>query len=139
MGHFSLDIGGSVVNLGYQPRVTFITGHSLVVSWVSQYDEPGYVMYGAEPEALNAVAYDQRGEGTCDDTHHVQVADLIPGRAYYFEVVSGGVVHDNSGVPYEVATAPGVSGGLHLPDIARGGCTGQTGSLRRKARLSTSG
>jgi len=89
-----------------QPRITNVTDKAFTVSWVSQETEEGYVRYGAAPDTLDQTAYDERGAGITDDTHHVTVSDLAADTPCYFEVISGGTTHDDGGVPLEAITGP---------------------------------
>jgi hypothetical protein len=67
---------------------------------------------------LNITAYDDRGQESIDDTHHVTIIGLNPGTTYYYEIVSGGVTYNNNGSPYQVTTGPGLE--FTMPEMISG-------------------
>ncbi|MBC8477036.1 MAG: carboxypeptidase regulatory-like domain-containing protein, partial [Dehalococcoidia bacterium] len=56
-----------------EPRVSNVGAMSFTVSWISQSAEQGYVNYGTSAESLTP-DYDDRGQATSDDTHHVTIS-----------------------------------------------------------------
>jgi len=87
-------------------QVTNMCDRSFTVSWFSQYIEQGYVRYGKSPDSLDNTAYDDRGEVIQDDAHHVTITGLSNNTTYYYEMVSGDIIHnDYCGEPYKVTTA----------------------------------
>ena len=99
-------------------QVTNVDDKSFTVSWVTSTDEEGYVNYDTSTESLDNTAYDDRGQATSDDTHHVTISGLSAGTTYYYEVVSGGVTYDNGGDPYEVTTGPSLT--FQMPEMISG-------------------
>ncbi|HEY92001.1 MAG TPA: hypothetical protein G4O07_09245, partial [Dehalococcoidia bacterium] len=87
-------------------QVTNIGDKSFTVTWFSAAAEVGQVNWGTAEETLDQTAYDDRGEATSDDTHHVTVSGLTAGNTYYFEIVSGGATCDDGGSPFSVTTGP---------------------------------
>ena len=65
----------------------------------------GWVNYGTSP-ALGQTAYDDRGANIVGRSHHVTIHGLSPQTTYYFEVVSGATVEDNTDSCYQVTTGP---------------------------------
>jgi len=79
---------------------------------------PVWVNYGTSPDALNRTAYDDRGEATQDDTHHVTVSGLDENTTCYFELVYESSTHNDDGVPYQVTTGPTLD--VAMPDMISG-------------------
>jgi hypothetical protein len=101
-----------------EPQVTNVGNMSFTISWVSQNAEQGYVNYGTSASSLDNIVYDDRGQTTEDDTHHVTITGLTASTPYYYEIVSGGVTYNNSGVPYEITTGLGLD--FKMPDPITG-------------------
>ena len=91
---------------GMPHQVTNVRDRAFSVTWVTNGAETGYVNYGISPGNLNITVYDDRGQSTVDDTHHITVTGLNPGTTYYYEIVSGGVSFNNNGTPYQMTTGP---------------------------------
>ena len=92
---------------------------SFTVSWVTNVDTTGQVNWGTSPGSLGNVAYDDRGEATEDDTHHVTISSLAADTPYYFDVVSAETTDDNAGAHFNVTTGPSLA--FVIPeDIATG-------------------
>ena len=100
-----------------QMRITNVRGGSLTISWITDSPATGYVNFGPTT-ALGSTAYDDRGDTTVDDTHHVTLSGLSPETTYYFDVVSGSTVDDNGGEHHSVTTGPTL--GLPVPDTIYG-------------------
>lgn len=94
-------------------RVTNLSMTAFTVSWVTKDACEGYVEYGDTP-SLGRLRYDDRGERTISDTHHVSIGDLVPDTLYYYDIISNGIRYDNGGAHYSVSTAPRL-----FPDHAR--------------------
>ena len=91
---------------------------SFTVSWITNVDTTGQINYGTSPDSLDSTAYDDRGEATEDDTHHVTISSLVANTTYYFDVVSGETTDDNSGAHYQVTTGPGLD--FKMPELISG-------------------
>ena len=91
---------------GPDHEVSNLRDRGFTISWLSQSEEQGQVNYGTSPDALSDTAYDDRGQAIQDYTHHVTIINLTPDTTYYYRVVSGGVVYDNNGSPYQATTGP---------------------------------
>jgi hypothetical protein len=98
-------------------RITNVRDGSLTISWITNSPATGYVNFGLTT-ALGSTAYDDRGDTTVDDTHHVTLSGLSPETTYYFDVASDSTVDDNGGVHYTVSTGPTL--GLPVPDTIYG-------------------
>jgi hypothetical protein len=88
-----------------QMRITNVRNGSVSVSWITDSPATGYVNFGPTT-VLGSTAYDDRGDTTVDDTHHVTLSGLSPQTTYYFDVISGATVDDNGGLHYSVTTGP---------------------------------
>jgi len=99
-------------------QVTNVNNLSFTISWVTSATATGSVNYGTSSDSLDSTAYDDRGQATEDDTHYVPIAGLTASTPYYYEIVSGGVTYNNSGVPYEITTGPGLD--FKMPDPITG-------------------
>jgi hypothetical protein len=114
--------------------VAHVTDGLFCISWITDSDSTGYVMYGTSPSNLNMTALDDRGASIVDDTHHVRIGDwydtedsysattpepaLEPGTTYHFRIISNGIAYgvtdgvaDEGEAPWTVTTShePGVS------------------------------
>jgi len=99
-------------------QVTNVNNLSFTISWVTDATETGYVNYGTSASSLDNTTYDERGQATEDDTHHVTITGLTASTPYYYEIVSGGTTYNNGGVPYEITTGPGLD--FKMPDPITG-------------------
>ncbi|MEW6607269.1 MAG: fibronectin type III domain-containing protein, partial [bacterium] len=89
-------------------RITNQTDAQFTVSWVTSQSTTGYIKYGTNIADLNKIGDDDRGQSFSGQTHYVTVKGLEPEKIYYFDVVSGGVVDNNSGNHYISQTGPSV-------------------------------
>jgi hypothetical protein len=106
-----------------QIRITNVNTTSLNISWITNKETGGFVRFG-ETESLNQTYLDDRdqekGQTGSFQTHFVTIRNLKEGTNYFFKISSDGTTFDNSGKPYEVATAPAISGALPDNDVAAG-------------------
>ncbi|MDD4875991.1 MAG: fibronectin type III domain-containing protein [Dehalococcoidales bacterium] len=115
---------GTSVNIEIPPpeisdmNITNVGDRSFTVSWVTNVDTTGQISYGTSSDNLNSTAYDDRGQLTEDDTHHVSVTGLLANTTYYFDVVSAETTDDNNAAHYEVTTGPGLD--FKMPDPITG-------------------
>src|SRR5262249_1720161 len=65
----------------------------------------GQVLFGTSP-SLGSTATDIRGGTVSSQTHYVDVNGLQPGTNYFFDVQSGGSIHNNAGQHYHIKTGP---------------------------------
>ena len=87
-------------------QVTNVRATSFTVSWITDGEATGHIIYAASPTTLTETAYDVRGATFENDTHYVTVQQLGEETTYYFDVVSGVETDDNGGVHYQVTTGP---------------------------------
>ena len=101
-----------------EPQVNNVGNMSFTVTWVSPEAEVGSVSYGTSAGSLDSTAYDDRGQATEDDAHHVTITGLTASTPYYYEIICGGTTYNDGGVPYEMTTGPGLD--FKMPDPITG-------------------
>ena len=101
------------------PRVTNVGYKSFAITWVTDTAGIGYIKYGTSTGNLENTAYDDRGQETEDDTHHITITGLAASNTYYYEIVSGGITCNSGGIPYEITTGSDL-GVPPMPEIISG-------------------
>lgn len=89
-----------------QLKITNVRDATFTVSWITRKPETCRINYGTDPSDLNDVCYDDRGDGTEDDTHYVTIKNLSPDTLYYFDVISDDRVYDQKGRHFICTTGP---------------------------------
>lgn len=116
-GFFSIDQSRQLFSWAstkYSPqqiKVTDINDTSFVVSWITQEKTTATIAYG-EKINLGEIKKDTRDKNGNPQnyiTHYFLIDNLKPRVKYYFKLISGGKVYDNSGKPYEVSTGQSIS------------------------------
>lgn len=106
-----------------QVKITNIVDSSFSVSWITTKATSGFIRFGETP-SLTLTAADDRdqisGETESFQAHHVTLRNLKPKTRYFFKLGSGGKLFDNSGNPYEITTAPSLTGETPPSDITSG-------------------
>jgi hypothetical protein len=83
-------------------RVTNIDEKSFTVSWTTDLDSSGYVIWGpAANKIYNTVLEDNSAPSKI---HQVNISNLKTSQLYFFKINSGGGTFDNSGIPWSVNT-----------------------------------
>ncbi|NOX61185.1 MAG: hypothetical protein GXP42_04460 [Chloroflexi bacterium] len=77
---------------------------AFTVTWRTDAASVGWLEFGTDPENLDRVAHDDRGEEIVSTLHHVSVTGLAPQTPYYFRIHSGDNVFDDNGQPWQVTT-----------------------------------
>ena len=99
-------------------QVSNQTSAGVTISWITDSDTTGEVHYSENPDLSNPItAYDERGGTFVGRTHYVTIGNMKKETSYYFEVVSGGEVDDNSGNYYTFKT---MKENFYLPCILYG-------------------
>ena len=88
--------------------ITNTRNDKFTVSWVTDAQETGQINYGTTT-SLGNTANDDRGSSVSSKAHHITLKNLLPQTQYYYEIVSGGQVYNNSGQPYVVTTGPSLN------------------------------
>lgn len=125
------------------------------IAWQTATPQTGWVTYSATLDALDQLAYAEAGQETATTQHRVTLTGLQPDQAYYFAIVSGGVVYDNGGSWYKLqvnvatevdvdailAAASSGAGATQAPDEGRivGGQPATPGEYPWQAMLLLSG
>ncbi|MBI4029453.1 MAG: fibronectin type III domain-containing protein [Candidatus Blackburnbacteria bacterium] len=122
----------SSASLEEQPKeikVTNISDNSFSVSWLTDKQTSGFIVYG-DTDKLGLTAADDRDKSgqTPRNTHHVTVENLNPQTLYYFKIGSGSSAYDNSGSPFSITTAPSTSDPPAVAEPAFGKVVNQAGS-----------
>jgi len=106
-----------------QLKITNLTENSFTVSWFTDQATSGFVKYGADNN-LSFTSADDRDQlsGKTGEffTHHITVKNLKPSTNYFFKIGSGGKIFDNNGQPYQITTAPAITGSPPVSDVAYG-------------------
>ena len=115
--------GGSITLQIPPPEVSDIiisnvADKSFSVSWITNVDTTGQISWGTSPTNLSNTAFDDRGELTEDDTHHVTISGLAADTEYFFDVISADTTDDNAGAHYSVTTGPSLL--FAMPEIVSG-------------------
>lgn len=104
-----------------QVKITNIDGSSFVVSWITDSQSSGKILYGETPSA-DEIKMDIRDEGKKETgnykTHYVLLDNLKTNTKYYFKISSVNKIYTQAGKPYEVTTA--LEKTLPASDIAQG-------------------
>lgn len=123
-----LDVSAADSDRPSSVTVAHVTDSLFCISWITDSDNTGYVVYGTSPSNLNMTALDDRGASVMDDTHHVRVGDwydtedsysaatpepaLEPGTTYHFRIISNGITYgvtdgvaDEDGEPWAMTTS----------------------------------
>lgn len=94
------------------PIISNISSSSVVISWVADEKCIGAVHYGNTLDNLNLTETDTTQRENC--VIMVELKNLETDTIYYFEVVSGDIVDNNSGSYYTFRTAE-ISEGVSMP------------------------
>jgi len=97
-------------------RISNVRSSTFNISWVSPQYESCMVIYGADPNNLRNICYDDRGKGIKTRTHYVTIGDGGDGEAalkektaYYFYVTSGNRMYGNRMKLFRCVTGPTLS------------------------------
>lgn len=84
-------------------RIVEADSDSFTVVWKTRKNTVGYVKYGDTSSEISLISQDKQGAELLRD-HEVTVRNLIPGRKYYFWVISDEVAFGREGKALEVLT-----------------------------------
>jgi len=86
-------------------QVSNNTNAAVAISWITDTVNIGEVHYSEHPDLSNSLtAYDTRGQIFAGCTHYIDISNLKKKTTYYFEVVSGSEVDNNSDSYYTFKT-----------------------------------
>lgn len=106
-----------------QMKMTNVSSSSFTVSWITEKETSGFIRFGETPSLGQTFADDRdqiSGSTGSFQTHYVSLKNLKPKTTYFFKLGSGGKIFDNSGKPYEIATAGTISGTFPPSDLVSG-------------------
>lgn len=90
-------------------RISNITDSSFTVSWTTQKETSGFLVWGDNPSSLENVESDSLGE--TGYVHYASTQGLTQSKKYYFKINSEGFEYDNNEIAWEVDVPPS----LNLP------------------------
>ncbi len=97
-------LGASAENTPKDVRISNISDTSFAVSWTTDKESSGFVLWGEDEQSLSKIENDEITiEGF---THLTTVRNLRPETNYSFKINSGGTEFDNNGVVWKVITGP---------------------------------
>lgn len=82
-------------------RITNVSDSSFTVSWVTDKETIGSVLWGTT-QGLGQTAVDE--DTQLKNTHFITLRELQANTSYYFKISSGGQEYDNSGIPWQTQT-----------------------------------
>jgi hypothetical protein len=97
--HIGADVNAEPKDL----RISNITDHSLTISWITEKETRGFIMWGDAPNLLTRSAFDEPDK--IGFIHYITINQLQPSKNYYFEINSDHRNFDNSGIPWKTKTA----------------------------------
>ena len=77
-------------------RVSNITDSSLTVSWTTDKESAGFVVWNKGITTAGEKAF----------THTATLTDLNPNETYEYKINSNGIIFDNNGIPWQIKTSP---------------------------------
>lgn len=95
---FKLGASGDI--LPKDIRVSNISDTSLTISWVTDKETSGFVVFNNSPEGQT---------GTKSFTHTVTISGLAAQKSYQYKINSDGREFDNNGIPWTATTGPTLS------------------------------
>ncbi|MBN2100941.1 fibronectin type III domain-containing protein [Candidatus Dojkabacteria bacterium] len=84
-------------------KITETGSDYFVVEWETRDSVAGYVKYGDTSSSISLLAQDVKGAEPTE-FHKVRVGQLVPGRKYYFWVMSDDIAFGRNGRALEVLT-----------------------------------
>jgi hypothetical protein len=101
------NLGAQVSNPPKDVRVTNITDSSFTITWTTQSETSGFIVWGDKISSLDKTESDEiKSKGY---THSATIKGLSQSKTYYFKINSGGAEYDNNKIPWEVTTGPQLS------------------------------
>jgi len=85
-------------------RFTNITDSSFTVSWTTDKETQGFIIWGERSSSLDKTARPLKDYP--NNTHSVDLNGLAASTSYFFYINSDGKQFENNGIPWEVKTGP---------------------------------
>lgn len=89
-------------------RVANISDASVTVSWTTDKETSGYLIWGSSQDNVSKVE-NEDANGQKSLNHSVNLSGLSPGTKYFYKINSDGTTFDNSGIPWQTTTGPSLS------------------------------
>ena len=89
-------------------RITNITDSSFTVSWATDKETGGFILWGETENSLTKTELNEISETS--DTHSATIQGLSSDKSYFFEISSDGTRFDNNGIPWQITTGPELLG-----------------------------
>src|SRR3989344_2784326 len=96
-------LGASPATIPQDVRITNITHSSFTVSWVTDKESVGSIIWGKDGN-LDQKELDQ----TSKNIHVFSINGLTPQTSYSYKISSNGEVFDNSGISWQTQTGPNI-------------------------------
>ncbi|RLF48864.1 MAG: hypothetical protein DRN20_03615, partial [Thermoplasmata archaeon] len=94
--------------------VTDLMAWEFTITWRTEDNVSGYVIWGTDPNNLSNTAYDDRGSDYKGRTHRCRISVDRSRTYYYFAIVSNGTVYADGYSPWRVKTLPSLQ---QIPDV----------------------
>jgi hypothetical protein len=98
-------IGADVNTSPKNIRTSNISDASTTISWTTDKETLGYVVWGNSKDDVSKVANEDSGSQKYFN-HSVTINGLSPNTTYYYKINSDGTMLDNGGIPWQIATGP---------------------------------
>jgi hypothetical protein len=85
-------------------RITNITDVSFTVSWATDKETGGFILWGETENSLTKTELNEISE--ISDTHSATIQGLFSDKTYFFKISSDGTNFDNNGIPWQITTGP---------------------------------
>jgi hypothetical protein len=100
-------LGASAENTPKDVRTSNFSDTSFTVSWTTDKETSGFVLWGEKEDLLSKVENDEVTPNGL--THSVTIRNLKAETNYFFKINSGGTEFDNNGVVWKVITGPSLT------------------------------
>lgn len=94
-------LGASADTMPKNLRMSNITDNSITVSWTTDKESLGFLMWGEIESKINSI---EKESDIKSLAHSVTITSLTPQKRYFFKINSDGTEYDNEGIPWEVTT-----------------------------------
>lgn len=101
-------IGADVTTYAKNIRVANLSDDSFTLSWTTDKETKGYIIWGTSENNIDNIAYEDTSENKYL-SHTVNVTGLKASTKYFYKINSDDTTFDNSGIPWQVTTGPTLS------------------------------
>jgi hypothetical protein len=121
------DVSAKVKNI----RVANISDNSATISWTTDKETSGYVIWGNSEGNIDKIVNEDVGTQKYF-SHSVSLTGLAPETKYFYKINSDGTVFDNSGIPWQIVTGPTLSSNKNS-FLVSGNVINASGQAEKKA------